>query len=505
MPVSMPVQAPARAALAESSSFNPTLQEVTMPRIIVAILTAALCTLFTPNAKADTRVSVHDFYGPNADKVRDDVVNLLERQSGVTIISRSQIENAAEKLGVDPFSPAGRIALGRELQLSAWMTGVVKKHSGKLKLTVVVYDGTQHVLVGRTRLSGSTTSKLAYAINRSLWRKSRYAIMRASAAGGAVPLNAKAIAETTPAEALEPAATPAAAGESAAVETASADGMEITPAEAEAPAAAETASASSEVASTGAERRDTYDESIDEGPEPRKKGESFRASLGFGSPYRNLAYSSPITSSLGNYQMSGAPMLDLNLVFFPARPFTDGVASWFGLDVRGQVAFSTPTVDRDGNKFKSSYDAYHVGLRARVPVASHSISAFSGYAMNRFEVTSTNKEVRAPTPSTDYRMIRTGAGAEFALTDTFLLGAEASILQFLSVGDIGRWFPRASAGGFEVAAAATYSLTQGIFARAAASYQRTSFDLNPRPGDQYAARGAIDQYLALSVGAGLRL
>src|SRR4051794_34331065 len=100
------------------------------------VMFAVLCTLSTLRVQADARVTVHDFYGPSAGRLRDDVVNLLERQSGVTIVSKVQIDNMAMQLGVDPFSPDGRMALARELRLSAWMSGVVSKHAGKLTLTV---------------------------------------------------------------------------------------------------------------------------------------------------------------------------------------------------------------------------------------------------------------------------------------------------------------------------------------------------------------------------------
>jgi hypothetical protein len=445
-------------------------------RNILILVSAVFCTLVASAARADTRVTVHDFYGPYADRVRDDIVNLLERQSGITIVSQAQVESTAEKLGVDPSSAEGRIALGRELQLSAWMTGVVKKRSGKLKLTVVVFDGAQHSLVGRTRLSGKTASKLSAEIKDHLWRKARYPIMFATGPKGAVAANGTATAENTPG-----ADAPGVASDT----TLPAD---------------KTADTASDGALASADLDDEY------GDEPRRrKYDAFRASIGVGSPFRNLAYSSPVTSSLGNYTMSGAPMLDLNVAFYPARPFTDGVASWFGLDVRGALALSTPTTDRDGNKFNSRYDSYHFGLRARMPLGNHYVSAFSGYAMSRFAISSANKDVSVPTPSVDYRMIRTGAGGEFALSDTFTLGLDAAFLSFLSVGDIGKWFPRAQAGGLEVAASASYNLTQGVFARFGASYQRTFFDFNGQPDDAYRAQGATDQYLSVSIGAGVRL
>ncbi|HKP61003.1 MAG TPA: hypothetical protein VJV78_29940 [Polyangiales bacterium] len=472
-----------------------------MIRNIISALIVAVCTLVASQAHADRRVTVHDFYGPNAEVIRDDVVNLLERQSGLTIVSKGQIEAASEKLGVDPFSPEGRIALARELSLSAWMTGVVQKRSGKLKLTVAVFDGAQHLLVGRARLQAKTVSKLSIEIHDRLWRKSRSAIMHAAAPA---PTDGTIVASAAVAAAATAAPPPSPAD------------MVVTPAEAEAPApAAEAAAPSEPLAEDSKAEPDSepsrsalaaVDADYDEGKDPSSnKGESLRAYLGLGSPYRNLSYDSPITSSLGDYQLPGAPMLDLNVQFHPARLVTDGWASWFGLDVRAQFALGAPTVDRAGHKFSSRYDAYHFGLRARVPVGRQYVSAFSGYAMNRVNISSESEDVSVPSPSVDYRMIRTGAGGEFALSDSFGLALDAAWLAYLSAGDMGRWFPRATATGLEVSTAASYNLTSSIFARVAATYQVSFFDFNPRPDDKYAAGGATDQYLSLSLGAGVKL
>jgi hypothetical protein len=430
-----------------------------MTRSIVIVLTAVIWTLVAPHVRADTRVTVHDFYGPSATRLREDVVSLLERQSGVTIISKGQIDALAMKLGVDPFSPEGRIALARELQLSAWMTGVVKKHAGKLNLTVVIHDGAQHAQIGRIALRGRNASKLSGEIRTHLWPKTRRAILGA---------------------------------------TAPAPSSEVD----EAAAAALAAKAAEKSAPVAASMRD--DGGSDDASRNRR-GESLRAFVGVGSPYRSLAYSEPVTSTLGDYRLAGAPMVDLNVAFHPARPFTDSWISWIGLDLRAQITTSTPSVDSAGGKFKSRYDAYHVGLRGRVPVGNHYISAFSGVAMNRFAITLETKGMKSPAPSVDYRMIRSGVGAEFALSDAISLGVDGAWLQFLSVGEIANWFPRASAGGVELSAFATYNVTPAVYARASAAYQRTFFDFNSKPGDKNVAGGATDQYLAMSVGAGVRL
>lgn len=437
-----------------------------MTRSIVIVLTALLWSLVaTTRVHADTRVTVHDFYGPNANRVRDDVVNLLERQSGVTIVSKGQIEDAAKKLGVDAYSPEGRKAVSRELNLSAWMTGMVQRRAGKLKLTVVVYDGAQHTRIGRAMLIGRNATQLSAEIRGHLWTKSRHAIMSAAAPGGdeTDPANATAAADATKPD------------------------LVVTSAD------AETAHLRDKADSHG--RQEGHNST----------GEALRAFVGIGSPYRSLAYNQPITSTLGNYQLSGAPMADLNFSFNPARFATDSWVSWIGLDARAQIALNTPSFDRDGSQFRSRYDAFHVGLRARIPVGEHYISAFSGYGMSRFAISAENPATKSPTPSVDYRSIRSGLGAEFRVSNTVALGLDLAWLNYLSVGDIAQWFPRTTAAGLEAGLFATYAMTDSIFARAAAAYQRSFFDFNARPGDKYIAGGATDQTLAVSLGAGVQL
>ena len=133
------------------------------------------------------------------------------------------------------------------------------------------------------------------------------------------------------------------------------------------------------------------------------------------------------------------------------------------------------------------------------------MSVFSGYAMNHFTVTPQEAGSTSPTPSVDYRSIRSGLGAELTLSQTLRLGLDAAYLNYLDVGEIGRWFPRATAGGVELGLFGTYAITAAIHARVSAAYQRTFFDFHARPGDKNIAGGALDQYLSLSLGAGVAL
>ena len=423
------------------------------PNISMMVI-ATLCALIASHVRADARVAVHDFFGPNAARVRNDVVSVLERQSGLTLISKGQVTSAAERLGVDSFSPDGRQQLARELNLSAWMSGMVARHRGNWRLTVVVYDGAKHARIARAQLSAKNVKKLRHAVRERLWQQSGPAIMEASEPQASTP---------------EP-ATP---------------DMVISQADVE----------------------KFHDTSEPEPDVPPRRGgnDVLHAYLGVGSPYRSLEYHEPVTSTLGDYQLISAALADIHVAFHPARFVSDGWLSWFGLDAAALVTISAPAVNSDGNEFKSRYDAFRLGVRARIPLGRHFVSAFTGYAMSRYTISAKNQDVRAPVPSVDYRSIRSGLGAEFALSDALALGLDAAWLNVLSVGDIGKWFPRATAGGVELAMFGSYQLSSHTFARASASYQRTFFDFHSRLDDKNVAGGATDQSLTVSLGMGVTL
>ncbi len=449
-----------------------------MTRNLSLTLAVLLFTLTASPAWAEPRVTVHDFYGPNGARLRGQVASILERQEDLTVVPEEEVERAARRLNVDPYSPEGRKALARELQLSAWLTGAIKESGRKLTLTVVVYDGAEHARVGRTVLTGHSVSSLKRAVKKDLWRKSKDALFLALAPlpAGRAPIDAK---------------TAAAEGSSSE--------RKVSPYMPR-PKTLTAVSSAPRVAA------DVHDDRM-LAPSMRKgdRSDTMRAMIGFGSPYRSLAYSDAISSSLGDYQLGGAPMLDLAAEYYPGRHFTQGWASWLGLDMAGQMAFATSTTDRNGNKYKSRYDAYRIGLKGRIPVGRHFLHAFSGYSVSQLSIKSETSGIQPPTPNVDYRMIRSGAGAEFALTDSFALGTDFAWLYILSVGEIAQWFPRTTAGGLELSMNATYAISPRFFARATAVYQRTFFDFHSRPSDERVAGGATDQVLRMSVGAGMSL
>ena len=422
---------------------------------VIILSIASVTALSASHARADTRVTVQDFYGPNAARLREQVVAELEHR-GLKVIDTAEIEQAAERLKVDRFSPDGRQALAQELGVAAWMTGLLQRKRGKLTLTLVVHDAAQRARLARTRFVASNAHRLSAAVKGRLWDRT-----------GA---------------ALSELAAPRVQSESAG------------PVEVEVPERREATRDSAERTMAGAARE-----------REAARGEALRMFAGIGSPFRSLSYNDPISPGLGDYRLNAAPVADVAVSVFPGRFVSSGPLSWFGIEARGQFALSSPTLDRGGEVFRSRYDAVHAGVRARMPLGAHHISLFSGYSLSRFAFSSETEGVTPPTPSVDYRSVRSGVGAELALSESMRVALDAAWLNFLSVGEIARWFPRATAAGVELSLASTYRVTGNLFMRASAVYSRAFFDFHAQRGDRYVAGGALDQTLALALGVGLQL
>lgn len=436
-----------------------------------------LTVLFSRSAAAESRIAVQEFRGHHGDDVRDEVARVLALQKDVTVVPAREVSARARSLGADLHTPAGRLAVARELSLSAWVAGTVKKRHHKLKVYVDVYDAAANTRIGRVTVAERSVHEVKTALREDLWERSRDAVQLATAPlpDGRGPLDGQA---------------PSDGAEEPTVE----DG-------------GDTRVASAKTVSSAATRNATLaqdDSSLMNAPRRRER-DTLRAAVGVGSPYRTLSYSDPVTQTLGDYRLGGALMVDLGAVYYPGRHFTDGWGSWLGLDVATQLARGSRTEDSAGNAFESKYSAFRLGLRGRVPVGKHAVSVFSGYAVNKLSIAAVEGDAASPTPNVDYRMLRSGLGTELALGRRFGLGFDAAYLHMLSVGQLGEWFPRATARGMELALSATYAVTHYLFARVAASYVRSAFDFKSQPGDTYAAGGATDQFLTASMGMGVNL
>jgi hypothetical protein len=476
-----------------------------MKRYLTMIMLA--CGLgLTSAARAETRVAVHDFYGPQGERLRLDVAELLVKHHGLTVVPHRRVEELGRTLEVDPFSPEGRMRIARELGLSAWLTGVVEVHHHHARLRVVIYDGADHHRMGGANLEARTLKKLRSELKRSFWQLARSAILESLA-----PLPpGRGPVDTPPQETSVAKREPAVEPPEEQVSSTSTDAAYMKPRGTlpiKSSRSAPTSAAYSEPAQTLTvarlgDRRDGASEQELRRRAPISDG--LRLTLGIGTPMRGLRYSDALSEGLTNYSAPASALIDAAAVSYPLQAVTSRWPSRIGLDAAAQGALGGSQRDDAGYTYKSRYNAFRFGVRARLPVGSHFVHAFTGYALLRGSV-DTQSDAPRGTPNVDYRALRSGLGAELNVTRGISVGLDAAWWSMLSAGEIGQWFPRATVNGLELALQASYALTQHCFARLASSYRRFAFDFHARPGDERVAGGATDQTLAVTAGMGVSL
>lgn len=476
-----------------------------MTRCWIHISLALILCLATGTAHAESRIAVRPFFGPHADDVRRDVVSILEKHRELALVPNGEVEQRGKRLKMDPNSPEGRVAIASALNVAAWVEAIVQKHGKELRATVLIYDGREHRRIGRTVLTRRTSRELSSALRRSFWKENRDALLSADApTRGSEPSEdsaeepseaPEALAEAGPQE-EEPAEAPP--SDEPSPET-------IAPAEPTAPA--ETPASSSMAlgkAQTFSSAR--WNVSPAGASDPVITGDALFATLTLGTLSRTLKYEDARTQSLGNYSLGVAPQASLDVRYFPAAHFTAKWPSYFGLDLKAQLALAAASETRTGDKYATWADAYGIGARGRIPFGKHEASLIVAYGVQRVQFADSRAKP-SPTPDVDYRFARTGAEGDFELKPKLRLGASAAWLWLLAAGEIAssEWFPRTTGSGIEASVFGSYGLTAHLDLVATIGLAHYFFTFHPKKGDPKVAGGATDDFVTGGLGIRLRL
>jgi TolB-like protein len=434
---------------------------------------------WTTSAHADTKVVVRSFFGPGSSNLRHAVVKQLAGVNGVRVVDESAAQRTAKRHGVSLDNDAGKKEVARELQISAWVEGHVRKKAGKLSATVTVIDAE----------SGNETGSWSFT------RKKPKQIEQAAA--GSMKGFKKSLNDTRAPEAP------------AAQET----GEEFAPAqeggEEELVHRGQPVAQAEDNEMPGWRNKSGDDEEHidgDEAEDDHKKREysAFEARFGAGLVHRSLAYHDPFTQNVGDYSLAAAPVADVGMRVYPGAFLSKKKwAALIGLDLHGAFAFGLSSQTSDGTKYNTSYHAYDASLFGRYPIGRHEIHAAVGYGAQAFTMKD-NGTQQAPVPDVDYRSVRMGGGARFQVSDRIGVGLDGAFLVLTSLGELSSsaWFPRASGNGIQGQLYADASVYKGLKARLFMDYQRQFFNFNSKTGDSHIAGGAVDQYLTAGLGLG---
>ena len=214
---------------------------------------------------------------------------------------------------------------------------------------------------------------------------------------------------------------------------------------------------------------------------------------------RHVAYVDRLTPTLRPYDLFVAPLVAIEGEIYPfvgsALPVLGGLGA-VGSYAR---AFGLSSQDSDGTSVSTSWQAFALGLRERLPIGTAFVLGIdAGYGDTSFEF---DDPIRADAqlPSAHYKFLRGGVDGRLVKGD-LSAHAAAGYLDVLSTGDMAVLFPRESVGGVQAALGIADQVAPAVEVSLDLDYTRFFYSLLPQPGDTYVAGGVLDEMATISLG-----
>lgn len=445
---------------------------------VVALLAASVA----PGAAfaARTRITVLPFKGQMAARAHDAVIDAIDAAGGYEVVSEKEVKRTAESLGADLSSSKGRAAVGRELELSAYVDGSVRKHGAKLEVQLTAYSGQTGDALG----TGSVSAKKP-ALQRTLRDQAMDELSpllsQAASAGPAAEPEPEPALKTKPRR--EPEAEPEPEPARAAEPEEEAEKPEAAKPE-ESPSAAE-------------EPEPEAEEPEDTGEKPK----AFEFDLGLRMWTRSFEYKDELRE-LAKQSNKVTPTAALALRWYPGAHFSAGAGAHIGIEASGQITYPIDST-RGTDSFRTSGHAFGVGLHGRLPLGKHELGLSLGYGQHVVEIADSDSGVDPGVPSVKYGFLRAGLDARLQLASALGLRVGAAYRLLLGYGELGddAWFRRVSGGAIEAELALRYTVAGPFALEASFGIWRYGLSLKPEPTDDSVtdfariAGGVTDQSL----------
>ncbi len=214
---------------------------------------------------------------------------------------------------------------------------------------------------------------------------------------------------------------------------------------------------------------------------------------------RHFSYVDRLTPTLRPYNLFVAPLATIGGEIYPFMSSAIPVLGELGATGSYARAFGLASEDSGGTRVSTSWQAFAVGLRERLPIGSAFILGIdAGYGDTSFSFDNPSP-LSAQLPSVHYKVLRGGLDGRLVRGD-LSVHAAASYLGVLSTGDFAALFPHASVGGVEAALGISDQVAPAVELSLDLVYTRFFYNLLPVPGDKYVAGGALDEMATISLG-----
>ena len=402
-------------------------------------------------AAAKKNIAVGRITGPNSSKARVLLMKSVKESGGYAVTDAEDIKHGSAKRQI--------ARQAKVLEVDAVVTGTISR-SADLSLSIYGSDGT---LIDEVKVKGGNLKKLEAALEATF--DDTLAEPLAEASGAEAP--GKAPAEP-PHEEEEPDEPPVSAAE-------------IPP---------------DEPPLEPTDEKKEEEEAASEGD--KKPGLApFEFMVGMRGYNRKFDYSDnrgarepdrlPIRT-LVPYQLSFAPALIFSGRMYPLAFFRDDVWSHIGIMGSFEVGIATTTEVRGGSglePLKTSFDAWDLGLRGRLPLGPLELGIFGEYGSQSFILLGDEggAGLQPLVPDVKYNFLRFGLDARVHVSN-FRFGASIAprVLTSLHQIDLATvWFPNATGRGLDFGLEAGWNFLPFLGVVAGFDYVRYGFDFNEAP------------------------
>ncbi len=405
--------------------------------------------LGAPNA-SKKNIAVGRINGPNSAKARVLLMKSLKESGGYAVTDAEDLKHNSAKRQIAKQA--------KVLQVDAVVTGTVSR-SADLSLSIYGSDGT---LIDEVKVKGGSLKKLETALEENFDESLAEPLADAS---GAEPPGKKAVPEEEESE--EPDA-PVSAAEIPP------DEPPLEPSDDEKPA--------EESASDGESKAGLAPFELMVGIRGYNRKFDYSGNAGAREPDRL-----PIRT-LVPYQLDFAPAVIFSGRMYPLAFFRDDVWSHLGITGSFEVGIATTTKVRGGTgvePLKTSFDAWDLGLRGRLPLGALELGIFGVYGSQSFILVGDEggAGLQPLVPDVRYSFLRFGLDARVQVS-TLRFGAHIAprVLTSLHQIDLATvWFPGATGRGLDLGLEAGWNFLPFLGVVAGFDYVRYGFDFNDSP------------------------
>lgn len=218
--------------------------------------------------------------------------------------------------------------------------------------------------------------------------------------------------------------------------------------------------------------------------------------------YPGKGYPSPPT-----YKLPLGPAVFINGTLYPLAFGSRGPEGNFGITGGYELNIATKSVYNEGlaseGHLTTKANQYFVGVKGRIPVGEHQFGIVAAYGVHVFNLL--GDENNPTVPDVWYKFVKLGAEGRLRF-DALTIGFHVGTRLVSNTGGLQRsWFPHVKTQVLEAGLQAGYSLHKNLDLIFGLDLTRYAFNFNPvplmsNPNTQTIAGGAVDQYVAASLG-----